>query len=690
MKRVLKWVGILFGIFVLVIIAAVIILPRVVDVQKYKPVLESKVTELTGRPLSVAGDVKLSVFPWLGVSFSDVTLGSPKGFAEKEFASIKSLDARVKLLPLLSRNLWLTAVADKPEILAVKNKDGRVNWSFGKKAPAEKDQTKAPAGKLELPFKSITVGELAVKNGSARYIDHASGARREISDINFAMTDVTQDKPIGLTLSALFDNKPISVAGDIGPVGQTIGKEPIAIDITVDALKELKMTLKGQVDNALAAPTVNLAVALSEFSPRKLAEALDIAFPVQTADPGVLAKVSLNADVNASATSVKVSDGQMGLDDSKLAFSLSASDFSRPNLGFDVNVDRIDLDRYLPPPGEKPAASNKAGGAEDPAAKPDYAPLRKLILDGTVKIGNLTVKKAKLSSVLLKVKAKNGIIDLDPIQMALYDGRFDGKTTVNVKTDTPATSLSVNLEGMQVNPLMQDVLAKDILEGTTRAQINLSMVGADAAAIKRTLDGKGQLTFSDGAIKGFDLAAMARNTKAAFGLEKKTDQRPKTDFAELSVPFTLTNGAFNTPLAALKSPLLRLEAKGDAHLVQETLDFRVDPKLVATLKGQGDETQRSGLLVPVIVSGTFSAPKFKPDMEALAKQTLDVDKAELEAKAKEALDQKAGNIMGDQSGAVKGLLGGDKASGEKTAAADGEEGTEDKAKGLIKGILKGD
>jgi AsmA protein len=690
MKRVLKWVGILFGIFVLVIIAAVIILPRVVDVQKYKPLLESKVTELTGRPLSVAGDVKLSVFPWLGVSFSDVTLGSPKGFAEKEFASIKSLNAKVKLVPLLSRNLWLTAVADKPEILAVKNKDGRVNWSFGKETPAEKDQKKAPAGKLELPFKSITVGELAVKNGSARYIDHASGARHEISDINIALTDVTLDKPIGLTLSALLDNKPISVAGDIGPVGQTIGKTPIAIDITVDALKELKMNLKGQVDNALAAPTVNLAVTLSEFSPRQLTEALGMAFPVKTADPGVLAKVSLKADVNASAKAVNVSNGQMGLDDSRLAFSLKASDFARPNLGFDVNVDRIDLDRYLPPPSEKPAASDKAGGAKDAAAKPDYAPLRKLILDGTVKIGNLTVKKAKLSSILLKITAKNGIIDLDPIQMALYDGSFDGKTTVNVKTDTPATRMSVNLQGMQVNPLMQDVLAKDILEGTTRAQINLSMVGADAAAIKRTLDGKGELTFNDGAIKGFDLAAMARNTKAAFGLEKKTDQRPKTDFAELSVPFTLTNGLFNTPLTALKSPLLRLEAKGDANLVEETLAFRVEPKVVATLKGQGDETQRSGLLVPVIVSGTFSAPKFKPDMEALAKQTLGVDKAELEATAKEALDQKAGDILGDQSGAVKGLLGGDKPAEEKPAAGAGEEGAEDKAKGLIKGILKGD
>ena len=196
-----------------------------------------------------------------------------------------------------------------------------------------------------------------------------------------------------------------------------------------------------------------------------------------------------------------------------------------------------------------------------------------------------------------------------------------------------------------------------------------------------------------GAIKGFDLAAMARNTKAAFGLEKKTGQRPKTDFAELTVPFTIKNGLFDTPLTFLKSPLIRLEAKGNAHLVEESLDFRVDPKVVASLKGQGDEQERSGLLVPVIISGTFSAPKFKPDMEALAKQTLDVDKKELEAKAKETLDQK----LGEQSGMVKGLLGGSKASDEKSggevgaeAGKEKEEKTEDKAKGLIKGFLKKD
>jgi AsmA protein len=479
--------------------------------------------------------------------------------------------------------------------------------------------------------------------------------------------------------------------GDIGPVGQTIGKEPIAIDMTVDALNEIRMNLKGQVENAMANPSANLAVDMSEFSPRQLMDSLDMALPVQTADPDVLDNVSLRADVKASATTVAVSNGNMVLDDSKLAFNLKASEFSRPNVSFDMNLDRIDLDRYLPPPAEKSAAAEKGSGTSQPAAKPDFTPLRKLIMDGTVNIGNLTVKKAKLSSILLKIKAKNGVVHLDPIKMSLYDGSFTGKTTVNVKTDTPVTDLTANLQGVQVNPLMQDVMAKDILEGTTTAQLEIGMSGADATAIKRTLNGDGKLTFNDGAIKGFDLAAMARNTKAAFGLEKKPEQRPKTDFAELSIPFTLKNGLFNTPLAALKSPLLRLEAKGDAHLVEETLNFRVDPKVVATLKGQGDEQQRSGLLVPVLVSGTFSAPRFKPDMEALAKQTLDVDRDELEAKAKEAIDTKAQEALGGTSGAVKGLLGQDKASGETSSETSGEEEKpKDSAKDLVKGFLKKD
>ena len=44
---------------------------------------------------------------------------------------------------------------------------------------------------------------------------------------------------------------------------------------------------------------------------------------------------------------------------------------------------------------------------------------------------------------------------------------------------------------------------------------------------------------------------------------------------------------------------------------------------MATLKGQGDEEQRSGIEVPVLVTGSFSSPQFRPDLEAVLKQKLE-------------------------------------------------------------------
>jgi AsmA protein len=180
------------------------------------------------------------------------------------------------------------------------------------------------------------------------------------------------------------------------------------------------------------------------------------------------------------------------------------------------------------------------------------------------------------------------------------------------------------------------------------------MSGDSAGMIKQTLNGDGQLQFNDGAIIGIDLAGMIRNVKAAFGLEQKPAQRPRTDFAELSAPFTIQNGVVNTPQTSLKSPLIRVIAAGNANLVKETLDFRVEPKVVGTIKGQGDDNQRSGLMVPVLVSGTFAKPQFRPDLAGVAKKQLQ-DVLQGTEKPAELLDKK--KIEEKGKGILKGILG---------------------------------
>ena len=665
MKSVFKWGAIIIGCFVVVIIAAMLLIPMFVDVQKYKPVLESKVTEATGRPFSVGDDLRLSLFPWAGVSFSDLRLGNPAGFAEKDFVTIKSFEVRIKLLPLISKDVQIKRfVVNEPRFTLIKDKKGRANWEQPKQpkqpskdTPTQKEE-KTPAvdsSRFELPIGALTVGNLAIKNGSALWDDRASGTRKEISQINLTLKDVSLERPVKLAFSALVDQKPVSIEGSVGPLGQGFQTAAIPIDLTLKALKQLVIQLKGSLDNPLTNPGVNLDIDISEFSPRKLVAELGLEFPVKTSDPKALNSIAIKTHVKADAAKVSLSSGTMSLDQSKLNFSATAAEFSRPNLKFDLELDQINLDRYLPPPSDQPATEKSP--AETKSSKPDYTPLRRMILNGTAKIGQLTVSKARVQEVLLQIKARDGIIKLDPINLKMYQGNATGKAVLNVVKNTPASDLKLRINDIQINPLLKDVMEKDFLEGRTNADIKLKMVGDEPEQIKKTLNGKGDLRFNDGAIVGIDLASMARNVQSAFGMGSQDGPRPRTDFTELAIPFTIKNGVANTPGSSIKSPFIRIIATGTADLVQEILDFRVEPKAIASIKGQGDASQRSGLMVPILVSGTFASPKFRPDLSAAAKQNIEKQVLESEEAQKLLEKEQLKPFKEDAKKALKGLLG---------------------------------
>jgi len=431
MKSTLKWGAIIVGCLAVIIIAALLIIPMFVDVQKYKPILESKVVEATGRSFSVGDDLKLSLFPWAGISFSDLQLGNPTGFAEKEFVKIKSFEVRVKLLPLISKEIQIKRfVVDEPQIVLVKNKNGRGNWEQPKqqqkgtatKTPAAAD---SPAGIGGLPISALTVGNFSIKNGSALWIDHSTNTRKEVQDISLILKDVSLDRPVQIKFSAELDKKPLTLEGTVGPVGSGFEKGVVPLDLSLKALKQLAMQLKGNLENPATTPGVDIDITVEKFSPRELVAALGQTFPVETTDPKALSSVALKAHINADANRASISNGVMNLDQSQLNFSATVSQFSRPNLKFDLNLDKINLDRYRPPPSDQPSAEKAP--AQGKKQKTDYAPLRRLILDGLIKIGQLTVSKANVQDIYLKIKAKNGVFNLDPMKMNMYKGNANGK-----------------------------------------------------------------------------------------------------------------------------------------------------------------------------------------------------------------------------------------------------------------------
>ncbi len=657
MNKAIKWGLIICVSLVVIVIAGLLIAPAFIDIQDYKPQVEKFISEKTGRPFAVGDDLSLSLFPWAGVSLSNLQLGNTAGFAEKDFVTVKSFEVRVKLLPLISKDIQIKRfIMNEPYIVLVKNRDGRVNWSqpdtAKDKSVTEKPKEKSPSASAEtgLPIKDLTVGDFSIKNGSLEWIDHTAGVHKKITALNMGLQDVSFERPVKLSFSARLDNQPLSLEGTIGPIGKDFKQATIPLDLDIKALTELALKLNGSLKNPGSNPGFDLAVDIKAFSPRKLLAALGQDFPVVTADPKALDQVALKAALKGNPTRISISNGILNLDESKLDFTINASEFSKPNLAFEIDLDRINLDRYLPPASDKPAAGKK------PAEKKptDYTPLRKLILDGRIKIGQLVVSKAHIQDIMVGVSAKNGIINLDPLNLNMYQGNVAGIGKLDVQGNTPRSNVDLDVKNIQAGPLLKDVLQKDMLEGTTSARVTLSMDGDDAAVIKKTLNGSGQVLFNDGAVVGIDLAAMVRNVKAAFGLEETPAQRPRTDFSELSAPFTFRNGVFNTPETSLKSPLIRLVAAGNADLVSETLNFRVEPKVVATIKGQGDTEQRSGLMVPVLVSGTFAKPKFAPDLAGIAKKKLE-ETILGSGQDQPKLDKK--NLEDSAKGVLKGILG---------------------------------
>ncbi len=635
MKKVVKWLLVVVGGLAVLIVAALLIIPRFVDLQRYKPQIEKQVSEVTGRSFRLGGDLTLSLFPWAGISLADLHLGSLPGFDKEDLLTVRSFEVRVKLVPLLFRNVQVKRfILEGAHIVLERDKNGRGNWEgiekpsdqISPKAPEEKKRVPetGPAGGL--PIETLEVGEFAITDGSVLWIDHANGEQKDISDLTLRLEDVSLDRPVQVTLSAKLDGRPLSLEGHVGPVGKEPGKGTIPLVLAVKALTQLEMNVQGKIVDPATRPEFDLDVALSSFSPRKLMAALGQAFPVETADAKALDHVALKAKVKGDPQSVAVTHGAIDLDQSKIGFSVKLKDFSGPDVAFDVNLDEIDLDRYLPPSSPK-RADEEEETAEAPAAeqkKIDYTPLRRVILAGTIKVGKLKAQGAKIHDIYMKISGKDGRFNIDPFTLQLYDGDVSSKGALDVRRDEAVSNLELHATGIRVGPLLKDVLKNDFLEGTAQSKVIMRMTGDDPERIMSTLSGEGDFLLRDGAIVGIDLEGMVRNVKATFGLaETAEEDRPRTDFSELHAPFTITNGVVKTPGTSLTSPLLRVLAAGEASLVEETLDFRVEPKFVATLKGQGDVAERSGVMVPVMVTGTFSSPKFRPDLKGVIKKGIE-------------------------------------------------------------------
>jgi AsmA protein len=651
MKRTVKWFGISLGSLIVLLAVTLIIVPIFFDINRYKPIIENKIASAAGRSFTIEGSLKLSLFPAPGIYCSDVHLGNPQGFSEKDFVYIKSIELRVRLLPLLSKDIQVKRfIIDSPRITLEKSKDGRASWQgLGKSESAIAQKEEGTQTDKGLPIKGLTISEFNISEGEILYIDQISGTRKEVKELDIELKDVSLDKPLAITASADVEGNSVSIVGTAGPIGKEFGKNPVMVDLAVKTMKTLALKVQGSLTDLTGRPGFDLNLKTEPFSPKGVIKSLKPELALNTQDPAALTSMSAGLRIKGTSDNLNITEGLIQLDQSKITFSGTAKVLEEPDLTLQIKLDKIDADRYLPPSEENTAK-------EKPQSNTDYAPLRKLILSGDIDVGELVIKGLKFSHIQANLKGRNGIFNLDPVSMDAYEGKLAAAAGIDFRGQEPATRVKLNANGIQVRKLISDFIKKDIIEGKAVASMDLSMSGDTSDLIKKTLDGNGEVRITDGAVVGIDLSAMINNVKAAFGKAQPGENKGRTDFSECVIPFEINAGIIKTQNTSLLSPVLRVKAKGNADLSKETLDFRVEPTFVKTLKGQGDTKERSGLTVPVLVTGTFKEPKFSPDLSEALQKSIEkgIDKF---LKSKTGENGDAGSTKDAVKGLLKGLLG---------------------------------
>ncbi len=717
MGKLLKLIfGLLLAIVVL-IVAAVIILPLVFDPNEHKDQIVSLVKEHTGRDLAIDDRLELSVFPWLGLETGGVTLGNAAGFGDQPFAKVRKLGVRVKLLPLLSRKLEVdTLVLDGAELDLQRNASGVTNWqdlagAEQEGAPAEEAPAATAPGEQQGPalasfhIEGVELSDTRVSWRDAQAGTHyvlekvrlntgalSSGAQVPV-EAGFTLSSdaprLRVDLEFETTASASSDYQRFDLAGlllKVAAVGEGLPQDgvdlklsaDVAVDLAADTARISKLKLSGpqtELNGALdiaklqTAPQLQGQLALAETNVKQLAALFGS--EIVTADPKALTRVSADIQLAHEGEATRLDPIRLTLDDSKASGYVRLLNPKGPVVRAKLDLDVIDLDRYLPPAAEEGAAassqastpasqsgSSAQGSTTAPAAAQDpFAALRPMDLVIEARVGQLTLSKAKMQDVVVKITSKGGLLEVNPATARLYQGAFNGNVTVDARSKTPKVHAVKQLTGIQVGELLRDIAGQDRLVGKGDIKLDLRTVGLSESEVRRSLSGNGSFLFSDGAYRGVNLAKLIRQaTGQGGGAGQVGNTEEQTDFTELSASFTARDGLISNSDLLAKSPLLRIAGKGDVNLPANSIDYLLTTEIVGSLQGQGGAAaeQLKGVPIPVRVKGSLDKPGFKPDLEALlnakAKQRLEEEKAKLRSK----IEDKAREALGDK---FKGLFG---------------------------------
>ena len=751
----------LYSVFALVLVAIVAGVYFIVtfDANDYKAQISDQVKQRTGRELSL-GDIKPSVFPWVGLELQQIALSNAKGFNDLPMLQAERVDVRIELLPLLKQEVHVdTLRLHGLDLNLQKDKQGRTNWNdilekrqatsalekgevvTATESVASKDTENARG----IPF--FMVNGIEIKNAQALWDDAQLGQKITVKELNVTSGVMQLGKTIPLQISARvqiaepvmnvqiqteaginvdldtqqlalnglslklnaglpdFDIEQLvlhlktDVAGnlekqtftlstislDVDAKGKAIPggeiKASLVTAIKLDLLAQLMqlkdlsiqtlgLNLKSQlqVSELIDAPSVQGSIGVAPFNLKKVLSELAISLPEMQNDKA-LQMASINFDIKAGTDSISLESLKITLDESSINGFVSVNDFAQPKIKYNLKLDKINLDSYLPPSvNETVSAEVSESSAAQAVASKDAVidlpveMLRSLGLDGGLSVDTIKGFDQTIRQLNVETLASDGVIKISKLDAKLLEGSVSSTAQLDVRKNTPLYQLNLKGEGIKadsiVNPLLQEMLGDSAVSISGVSNMTVSLDSKGQTINQLTANSNGQLAFNaDKAVmQGVDAEYFVRKAVTAYLEEKKIPVKEewrgqytpqeRTAIKSLSATATIQKGVIQNNDLLLNTSRFNVTGAGSINLPTETLNYLtvidVQPINVKTTA-----EQLLDIPVPVMITGDFEQPVISMDKKswtqqagkALTQKVKDDVKKKVEKKKEEKIDE---------------------------------------------------
>jgi len=523
----MKFIVWLVGIVVALVVLVVVGLPFVINTGFVKDRIAGAAEDATGRVLAIDGDISLSLFPSLSLDVSGVRLANAEGGVAAEMVSIGSLSASLDGMALIGGSTVIDSVVIRdPAIYLEADAGGRPNWELAPQATDDAgggggtDAGDSPVSEPEAAGTppEIRIGLIQIENGAFSMRD-ATG------------TETIVAEALNIELTAPSPESPLSLKG-----GVTLNGEPVTIDVLADsfgqALAKERFTLVASIESALVTagydgaveqspvPGLDGSMSLDIGSVGALASWLGQPLPEDQPDPGPF---KLAATLAADGSAVTLSEATLAGDGLNATASGSFERTGQTTkIVFNLEGDRIDIDRYLPPPK---ADAAPVAAAPEPAAEPsdtaeaddaapgdlfaalpsdpiDLTPLKTTQADIKIKLGGISAMGYEVGPIDVKLDIVDGVLSAFVDEMGLYDGKVNGWLSIEPKGDGLVLDTSVELASVPVGRLAEAAQADVPVVGVASGTLAVRTEGASPRALAQ--GAAGRIDFSLTGMKSAD------------------------------------------------------------------------------------------------------------------------------------------------------------------------------------------